>query len=97
MFSQMNVPVIGVVENMSAFIPPDQPDRSYALFGSGGGNQLAKENQVPLLAQIPMEMPLQEGGDNGSPIVIRQPQSLSAKAFDHLADSVREFVEQNVE
>ncbi len=95
MFSQMNVPVIGVVENMSVFIPPDQPDRSYALFGSGGGNQLAQENQVPLLAQIPMEMPLQEGGDIGSPIVHRQPESISAKAFAHLADSVRQYVDQH--
>ncbi len=92
MFKQMNVPVLGVVENMSAFIPPDQPDRRYALFGSGGGNQLAKENSVPLLAQIPMEMPLQEGCNEGSPIVYKLPDSLSAKAFLSLSKSVLENI-----
>ena len=62
MFRQLGIPVLGVVENMSCFIPPDQPDRSYDLFGSGGGATLAADYDVPLLTQIPMEMPVQEGG-----------------------------------
>ncbi|MEC9029637.1 MAG: P-loop NTPase, partial [Cyanobacteriota bacterium] len=88
MFKQMGVNVLGVVENMTAFVPPDQPDRRYALFGSGGGEQLAMENNVPLLAQIPMEMPVQEGGNEGSPIVHSRPESVSAKAFKQLAKQV---------
>ena len=88
MFRQMGIPVFGVVENMSCFIPPDLPDRSYALFGSGGGATLAEDYDVPLLAQIPMEMPIQEGGDSGRPIVLSRPDSASSTAFQSLADAV---------
>jgi ATP-binding protein involved in chromosome partitioning len=88
MFLQMGVPVLGVVENMSAFIPPDQPDKSYALFGSGGGQTLAQAFDVPLLAQIPMEMAVQEGGDQGQPISISRPDSASAQAFQALAKTL---------
>ena len=88
MFRQLDIPVLGVVENMSAFIPPDQPDKRYALFGSGGGQRLADEYDVPLLTQIPMEMPVQEGGDSGQPIVLSRSESASAAAFRALADSV---------
>ena len=88
MFKQMGINVLGVVENMTAFVPPDQPERRYALFGSGGGEQLAMENNVPLLAQIPMEMPVQEGGNEGSPIVHSRPETVSAKAFKQLAKQV---------
>ena len=91
MFKQMNIPILGVVENMSAFIPPDQPDKNYKLFGMGGGNQLAKENAVPLLAQIPMEIPLQADGDVGKPIVHSQPNSISAKIFKELSLSVLQY------
>ena len=88
MFRQMGIPVLGVVENMSCFIPPDQPDRQYALFGSGGGATLAGDYGVPLLAQIPMEMPVQKGGDSGRPIVLSRPESASSTSFQSLATSV---------
>jgi ATP-binding protein involved in chromosome partitioning len=86
MFLQMGVPVLGVIENMSAFVPPDAPDRRYELFGSGGGALLAAEAGVPLLAQLPLEMPVRSGGDGGSPVVLGAPESLSAAAFLALAD-----------
>jgi ATP-binding protein involved in chromosome partitioning len=92
MFRQLGIPVLGVVENMSAFIPPDMPDRRYALFGSGGGRRLADDYDVPLLAQVPMEMPVQEGGDSGSPIVISRSSSASAKEFTALAELVQQQV-----
>ncbi len=85
MFLQMGVPVLGVVENMTAFIPPDLPDRRYALFGSGGGQLLADEAGVPLLAQLPMEMPVLEGGERGVPVVLALPTSASGRAFTELA------------
>jgi ATP-binding protein involved in chromosome partitioning len=88
MFRQMQIPVFGVVENMSAFIPPDQPERRYPLFGEGGGQQLADEFDSTLLAQIPLEMPVLSGGDQGRPIVVSQPDSASAQAFVALADAV---------
>ncbi|MDP7998697.1 MAG: Mrp/NBP35 family ATP-binding protein [Synechococcus sp. SP1 MAG] len=92
MFRQLGIPILGVVENMSAFIPPDMPDRRYALFGSGGGRRLADDYDVPLLAQVPMEMPVQEGGDSGSPIVISRNSSVSAKEFSALAERVQQQV-----
>ena len=96
MFRQMGIPVLGVVENMSAFIPPDRPDCRYALFGSGGGAQLAADYDVPLLAQIPMEMPVQEGGATGRPIVINRSDSASAAEFKGLAEAVLKAVTQPV-
>ncbi|MEB3235452.1 MAG: Mrp/NBP35 family ATP-binding protein [Cyanobacteriota bacterium] len=88
MFLQMGIPVLGVVENMSAFIPPDAPDKRYALFGSGGGQRLANEAGVPLLAELPLEMPVREGGDAGKPVVLSAPQSITARAFASLASSL---------
>ena len=95
MFRQMGIPVLGVVENMSAFIPPDQPEKRYALFGSGGGKTLAEAFDVPLLAEIPMEMPLQAGGDQGQPITMAQPDSVSSQQFIELAKRLSPVVSSN--
>lgn len=89
MFQQMGVPIFGVVENMSWFSPPDQLDRQYPIFGSGGGQRLADEAGVPLLAQIPIELPVQEGGDSGRPVTLSQPDSLAAAAFRDLASNLQ--------
>ncbi|NDG22300.1 MAG: MRP family ATP-binding protein [Synechococcaceae bacterium WBB_10_009] len=85
MFQQLGVPVLGVVENMSAFVPPDAPDKRYELFGRGGGSQLASESEVPLLAQLPMELAVVQGGDAGRPAVLSAPDSATAAAFRDLA------------
>ncbi|MEY4430163.1 MAG: nucleotide-binding protein [Cyanobacteriota bacterium] len=85
MFQQLGVPVLGVVENMSAFIPPDAPEKRYELFGRGGGSQLARESDVPLLAQLPMELAVVQGGDGGRPAVLSAPDSATAAAFRDLA------------
>ena len=85
MFLQMGVPVLGVVENMSAFIPPDAPEKRYEIFGRGGGGRLAQEADVPLLAQLPLEMPVREGGDSGRPVVLSAPDSVTGQAFLALA------------
>jgi ATP-binding protein involved in chromosome partitioning len=89
MFLQMGVPVLGVVENMSAFIPPDAPEKRYAIFGSGGGAALAAEAGVPLLAELPLELPVREGGDSGRPVVLSAPESATAQAFIELADRLQ--------
>jgi ATP-binding protein involved in chromosome partitioning len=80
--------VLGVVENMSYFIPPDMPDRQYDIFGSDGGEKLATELGVPLLGRIPLEIPVRTGGDTGIPIVIANPESASAKALVDIARSI---------
>ena len=81
MFEQLNVPILGLVENMSYFIPPDAPDKQYAIFGTDGGEKAATELGVELIGKVPMEMPVREGGDLGLPIVLAAPESASAKAL----------------
>lgn len=88
MFQQMGVPVLGIVENMSYFIPPDLPDRQYDLFGSGGGEKTSQELNIPLLGCIPLEISLRQGGDAGIPIVVAQPESASARALTAIAKAI---------
>lgn len=88
MFQQLKVPVMGIVENMSYFIPPDMPDKRYDIFGSGGGERAAQELGVPLIGSVPLEMNVRQGGDRGLPIVIEHPESASAKALLDIAKSV---------
>jgi ATP-binding protein involved in chromosome partitioning len=88
MFQQLNVPVLGIVENMSYFVPPDLPDRQYDIFGSGGGKKTAEELEVPLLGCVPLEMPVRDGGDTGVPIVVSAPESASARALTAIAQAV---------
>lgn len=88
MFQQLQVPVLGVVENMSVFIPPDAPDKAYDIFGSGGGEKIAQELDLPLLGCIPLEMPVRQGGDQGLPILVQAPESAAAKALWAIAQQV---------
>ncbi|MGP1385535.1 MAG: Mrp/NBP35 family ATP-binding protein [Thainema sp.] len=88
MFQQMQVPVLGIVENMSYFIPPDMPDKQYDIFGSGGGEKTSQELGIPLLGCVPLELPLREGGDLGIPIVVHSPDSASAKALMSIAQQI---------
>ncbi len=85
MFQQMNVPVLGIIENMSYFIPPDMPDKQYDIFGSGGGSKTAAELGIPLLGCVPLEISTRVGGDNGVPIVVADSDSASAKALTEIA------------
>jgi ATP-binding protein involved in chromosome partitioning len=73
---------------MSYFIPPDAPDKSYDLFGSGGGEKVSQELEVPLLGRIPLEISLREGGDSGLPIVVSHPLSASAQALVAIAQQI---------
>ena len=88
MFQQLNVNVLGIVENMSYFVPPDLPDRQYDIFGSGGGKKTSEELKLPLLGCVPLEIDLREGGDQGIPIVVSKPESASAKALRAIAQQV---------
>ncbi|QUY41356.1 Mrp/NBP35 family ATP-binding protein [Acaryochloris sp. 'Moss Beach'] len=87
MFQQLGVPILGVVENMSYFIPPDRPETQYDIFGSGGGEKIAQELGVPLIGCVPLEIPVREGGDQGKPIVLSG-SSASALAFKKIATDV---------
>jgi ATP-binding protein involved in chromosome partitioning len=87
MFQRLNVPILGVVENMSYFVAPDT-GRRYDIFGQGGGQRVAEEYGVPLLAQIPLDPAVRAGGDEGSPITAHQRESPQAAAFRALAAAV---------
>ena len=89
MFKQLGVPILGIVENMSVFIPPDMPDKKYEIFGKGGGRTLAEEYDLQLLAQIPIEMPLVEESNKGIPISISQPKKESSLKFENLAQLIK--------
>ncbi|MES3629195.1 MAG: Mrp/NBP35 family ATP-binding protein [Longimonas sp.] len=93
MFDNVDVPVLGIVENMAYFTPPDLPDRKYYLFGQHGAQDLADELEVPFLGEIPIEQSVREGGDEGEPVVLRNPDSLSAQAFRQIAERSVEQVE----
>ena len=67
MFNQVKVPILGMVENMSYFVPDDNPSKKYFIFGEGGVKRAAQELNVNLLAEIPLEMALREGSDTGKP------------------------------
>jgi len=86
MFRQVNVPVLGIVENMSYFIG-DDGKRSH-LFGQGGGQKLAAEAQVPFLGELPIDARVSECGDAGEPVVKKYPESPVAQAYMALAKSV---------
>ncbi len=88
MFENMGVSILGIVENMSYFIPPDMPDKQYDIFGSGGGTKTASELGVALLGCIPLEIGLREGGDRGVPITLSHPESASASALRQVANSI---------
>lgn len=88
MFEQLGTNILGLVENMSYFIPPDMPDKNYDLFGSGGGEKASKELNIPLLGCIPLEIALREGGDVGIPIVVGNADSASAIALRKIAQQI---------
>ncbi len=89
MFKQLGVPLLGVIENMSFFIPPDMPLKKYEIFGNGGGETLAKENKLPLLAQIPIEISLVNDSNKGIPITISEPNKESSIRFKELAQLIK--------
>src|SRR4030095_3085428 len=84
--AQMNVPIIGLVENMSYFTPTELPDNKYYIFGKEGGKRLAEEYDLPFLGQIPLVQSIREGGDSGVPIMMSN-DSISKKAFSAFADN----------
>lgn len=91
MFMRVGVPVLGVVENMSWFECP-HCGKPTPLFGSGGGQRLADELEIPLLAQIPLHLPVMQGGDAGRPIVTTDPKSSAGRALTGLTTRIREGV-----
>ena len=85
--AQMNVPIIGLIENMSYFIPAELPDHKYYIFGKEGGKRLAEEYDLPFLGQIPLVQSIREGGDEGIPIMMSG-DDITRKSFFEFAGNV---------
>lgn len=88
---RINVPILGLVENMAWFTPEMHPEEKYYIFGKEGAVKLAEENGVRVLGQIPVVMKICEGGDNGQPVALGD--TVSAQAFMHLAHELIDAVE----
>src|SRR5499427_9719733 len=87
MFRRLEVPVLGVVENMSYFVCPHCNEK-HELFGRGGGEKIAQAFDVPFLGQVPLQPNVRTGGDEGQPVVLADPDSAAAKAFSSVAGAV---------
>lgn len=87
---QINVPVLGVVENMAYFTPEELPDNKYYIFGENGGKSLAEKFDISLLGQIPLVQSIRESGDSGYPAVLKD--DITSEAFKHLAQSMAQQV-----
>lgn len=87
---QINVPVLGVIENMAYFTPEELPDNRYYIFGQGGGRRLAEQHNVPFLGEIPLVQGIREAGDEGRPAVMDE-NTLQGTAFK---DAARELARQ---
>ncbi|MDA1093631.1 MAG: Mrp/NBP35 family ATP-binding protein [Acidobacteria bacterium] len=85
MYKKLNVPLLGLVENMSHFVCPSC-NQETDLFGKGGGEAAAADMGVPFLGRIPIYQPIREGGDSGNPIVLAEPKSAAARAFFDVAE-----------
>ena len=93
--AQINVPIIGLVENMAYFTPEELPDNKYYLFGKEGGKRLADEYDLPFLGQIPLIQSIREGGDNGVPAMVGD-DKITQQAFrDFTSVAVRNIARRN--
>jgi ATP-binding protein involved in chromosome partitioning len=91
MFRQVHCPLLGVVENMSYFVCPDCGERE-EIFGSEGGDKMAQQEQIALLARLPLYLEIRQGGDSGVPITVSLPAHPASKAFAELAEKVVELM-----
>ncbi len=93
MFGKVNVPILGIIENMSYFLCPSD-DTRYPIFGEGGGQREAERLGVPLVGQIPIDIATREAGDTGKPIAFEDPATnASSEAFAEIADQLRRYLQ----
>ena len=88
---QINVPLLGIVENMAYFTPEELPDNKYYIFGQGGGRDLAEEYDIPLLAQLPLFQSVAEDADGGRPAILNENTGIR-KYFEEMADNTAQQI-----
>jgi ATP-binding protein involved in chromosome partitioning len=91
MFRQVGVPIFGIAENMSYFICPNSSER-IEIFGRGGGAKMARDFETHFLGEVPLSINVREGGDIGVPVVVGDPESVQAKAFRSIAETLAAHV-----
>lgn len=89
---KIEVPIVGIIENMAWFTPAELPENKYYIFGKGGAEKLAKQLNIPLLGQIPLVQSIREGGDDGKPAVLQN--TVTGKAFADMADNFLKAVDK---
>jgi ATP-binding protein involved in chromosome partitioning len=87
----VNVPILGVVENMAYFTPAELPDNKYHIFGNGGGKRMSAELNVPFLGEVPIFMGIREGGDQGTPGAALEGSPVQ-KVFFQIAEKVAQQI-----
>lgn len=92
---QINVPILGVVENMAWFTPAELPENKYYIFGQGGGKKLAQSSNSVLLGQIPLVQSIREGGDSGKPAVLGAPGAVSSAFIEVAQNTLRQVAVRN--
>ena len=93
MFEKLHIPIAGIVENMSGFLCPDN-GKEYEIFGKGTTQEMAKLYKSEILAQIPIEISVREGSDEGKPVSFYQPESVSAKRYQEAAEKIWNFIKE---
>jgi len=88
--AQINVPVLGVIENMAYFTPEELPENKYYIFGKGGGRKLAEKHNVPFIGEIPLVQGIREGGDVGYPAIMNS--DITGEAFKNVAEVVAQKI-----
>ncbi|MCC5908795.1 MAG: iron-sulfur cluster carrier protein ApbC [Balneolaceae bacterium] len=90
MFNKVNVPVLGIIENMAYFVPDDMPEKKYYIFGKHGARKLAQKLEVPFLGEIPLREIIRETSDSGTPIVAADPASPSSIGLKEIANRIQQ-------
>jgi ATP-binding protein involved in chromosome partitioning len=90
MFNKVNVPVLGIIENMAYFVPEDAPEKKYYIFGKHGARKLAQKLDVPFLGEVPLREQVRETSDSGTPIVAASPSSPSAIGLKEIANRIQQ-------
>jgi len=91
MFEKVNVPLLGVVENMSYLLDPESGKKSY-LFGQGGGSTTAQQLKTVFLGEVPLDQEVREGGDHGTPVVVVNPENPSSESITEIARKITEIL-----
>lgn len=90
MFSKVNVPVLGIIENMAYFVPDDMPEKKYYIFGKHGARKLAQRLEVPFLGEVPLRENIRKTSDDGTPVVADDPGSESSIVFKEIANRMQQ-------